>query len=79
MILLTIVGFSEKEKTTLMKPLTFWKWKHISKKTFYILKMKEHFKKDLLHFENESTFQSICLYVPYKFKMAIGIKPDKIW
>ena len=33
--------FSEKGKTIVTKPFTFWKWKHISKKN-HILKMKAH-------------------------------------
>ena len=42
--------FLEKGKTTLTKPFTFWKWKHILKKN-HILKMKAHSK---THFENEN-------------------------
>ena len=38
--------FSEKGKTTLTKPFTFWKWKHI-------LKMKAHSE---THLENENMF-----------------------
>ena len=48
--LLTIV-LSEEGKTTITKPLTFWKWKHISDKD-HILKMKAHSE---THFENENT------------------------
>ena len=44
--------FLEKGKTTLVKPFTFWKWKHILKKK-KILKMKAHSK---THFENENMF-----------------------
>ena len=44
--------FSEKGKTTLTKPFTFWKWKHISKKN-HILEMKAHSE---THFENENMF-----------------------
>ena len=40
--------FSEKGKTTLTKPFTFWKWKHILKEN-QILRMKAHF-------ENENMF-----------------------
>ena len=35
-----------------MKPFTFWKWKHISKKN-HILEMKAHSE---THFENEKMF-----------------------
>ena len=38
--------FSEKGKTTLTKPFTFWKWKHI-------FKMKAHSE---THLENENMF-----------------------
>ena len=44
--------FSEKEKTTITKPFTFWKWKHILEKK-PILKMKAHLE---THFENENMF-----------------------
>ena len=51
--LFTIVFFGKRKKT-LTKPLTFWKWKHISKKN-HILEMKVHSK---THFGNESSFQN---------------------
>ena len=47
-----VVFFLEKGKTKIIKPHTFWKWKHISKRN-HILKMKAHSE---THFENESTF-----------------------
>ena len=44
--------FSQKRKTTLTKPFTFWKWKHISENN-HTLKVKAHSK---TNFENESMF-----------------------
>ena len=52
--------FSEKGKTTLTKPFTFWKWTRISKKN-HTLKMKAH---SVTHFENYIyNSGSLCLVV----------------
>ena len=63
--LFTIVFSLEKGKTTLTKPFTFLKWKHILK-TNHISEMKAHSE---THFENENMFdnwnkfKSLLLYI----------------
>ena len=50
--------FLEKGKTTLTKPFTFWKWKHISKKN-HILEMKGHSE---THFETRLMLPKIVFF-----------------
>ena len=59
-----------------MKPFTFWKWKHLSKKN-HILKMKGHSETHFWqHFDNENMFfRSKKVFNPFKkLQLAKSIK-----